>query len=132
MTKELNCSVCGVPATLTKTLPLCARCGLAVSQEALDFVFAGLRGDAGVIELPSPAAPGMSPKEANDVAYQYLVALRRRGLKRVTVPDFKELMETTGRSRPWVYRWLDARVEAGELVKDKDTSQDRVGYTFAY
>jgi hypothetical protein len=130
MTKEMSCASCGVPATLTKTLPLCARCGLAVSEEALGFVFAGLRGDAGVIELPSAPAPGMSPKEADDVAHQYLVALRRKGLKRVTFPDFKELMEITGRSRPWVYRWLDDRVKDGDL--NKDSSQDRVGYTFTY
>lgn len=132
MTKETNCAACAGPATLTKTIPLCARCGLAVSEEALGFVFDGLRGDASVIELPAPPAPGMTPREADDVAYQHLVALRRKGLKRVTFQDFRELMETTGRSRPWVYRWLDDRVKEGDLVKDKDASQDRVGYTFAY
>lgn len=39
-------------------------------------------------------------------------------------------MEITGRSRPWVYRWLDDRVRDGDLVKD--SSQDRVGFTFTY
>lgn len=130
MTKEQNCTGCGRPATLVKTLPLCARCGLAVAEEALGFVFDGLRGDAGVIELPAPPAPGMSPKEADDVAHQRLAALRRKGVKRVTFQDFKELMTITGRSRPWVYGWLDDRVKDGDLVKD--SSQDRVGYTFAY
>lgn len=130
MTKEQNCTGCGGPATLLKTLPLCSRCGLAVAEEALGFVFDGLRGDAGVIELPAPPGPGMSPKEADDVAHQRLAALRRQGVKRVTFQDFKELMPVTGRSRPWVYRWLDDRVKDGDLVKD--STPDGVGYTFAY
>lgn len=130
MTKEQNCTGCGGRPALTKTLPLCARCGLAVAEEALGFVFAGMRGDAGVIELPAPPAPAMSPKEADDVAHQYLVALRRKGMKRLTFQDCKELMTITGRSRPWVYGWLDDRVKDGDLAKD--TTQDRVGYTFTY
>lgn len=130
MTKELNCAGCGNPATHTKTLPVCARCALAVAEEALGFVFAGLRGDAGVIELPAPPAPGMSPKEADDVAYQRLAALRRKGVKRVTFQDFKDLMDVTGRSRAWVYGWLDDRAKDGDLTKEK--TADGVGYTLAY
>lgn len=130
MTKEQNCTGCGGPATLTKTVALCSRCGLAVAEEALGFVFDGLRDGAGTIELPAAPSPGMSPKEADDVAHQHLVALRRKGVKRMTFQDFRELMEITGRSRPWVYRWLDDRVKDGDLTKD--TTQDRVGYTFAY
>lgn len=131
MTKELKtCTGCGGPATLTKTVALCARCGLAVAEEALGFVFTGLRDGPGVIELPAVPSPGMSPKEADDVAHQHLVALRRKGVKRMTFQDFRELMDVTGRSRPWVYQWLDDRVKDGDLVKDR--SEDRVGYTFAY
>lgn len=128
MTKELNCVGCGGRATLTKTLPMCARCGLAVAEEAMAFVFAGLRGDAGVIELPSAPAPRMSPADADDVAHQHLAALRRGGAKRVTFRDFKGLMEITGRSRPWVYRWLDDQVKDGSLTKD--TKADPVAYAF--
>lgn len=131
MTKELKtCAGCGGPATLTRTVALCSRCGLAVSEEALGFVFAGLRDGAGVIELPAAAKAGMSPKEADDVAHQRLVSLRRKGVKRVTFQDFKDLMEVTGRSRPWVYQWLDDRVKDGDLVKDR--TPDGVGYTLAY
>lgn len=130
MTKELSCAGCSGPATLTKTVPLCSRCGIAVAEEALGFVFAGLRDGAGVIELPALPQRGMSPKEADDMALQHLVALRRKGLQRVTFQDFRELMAVTGRSRPWVYRWLDDRVRDGELVKD--TSGERVCYVFAY
>jgi hypothetical protein len=130
MTKELNCTGCGGPATLTKTVPLCSRCGLAVAEEALGFVFTGLRDGARVIELPAVPAQGMSPKEADDVAHQHLVALRRKGVERMTFGDFRELMGVTGRSRPWVYQWLDDRVKDGDLVKEK--TADGVGYTFAY
>lgn len=129
MTKELNCAVCGGLATLTRTLPLCSRCGLKVSEETLGLVFAGLRSDAGVVELPAAPAPRMSPAEAADVAHQKLATLRRQGVRRVTFSDFKGLMEITGRSRPWVYQWLDGRVKDGDLVKD--TSQEQVGYVFA-
>ncbi|MFH8805294.1 hypothetical protein ACH4F6_38095 [Streptomyces sp. NPDC017936] len=129
MTKEQDCTACGVPATLTKTLPLCSRCALAVAEEALGFVFAGLRSDAGVIELPAVPEDRMSPAAADDVAHQRLAALRRRGVERVTFGDLKELMEITGRSRPWVYRWLDARVRDGDLVKD--STPEGVGYRFA-
>jgi hypothetical protein len=129
MTKEQNCAGCNGPATLTKTVPLCARCGLAVAEDALGFVFDGLRGDAEVIRLPAPPAPPMTPREVDDVAHQHLAALRRKGLKRVTAQDFRELMKAVDRSRPWVYRWLDDRVKDGDLVKDK--TPDGVGYTFA-
>jgi hypothetical protein len=130
MTKEQNCTGCGAPATLTKTIPLCSRCGLAVAEEALGFVFDGLRDGTGVIELPAAPSSGMSPKEADDVAHQHLVALRRKGVKRMTFKDFRELMEVTGRSRPWVYRWLDERAKDGDLVKEK--TPDGVAYTLAY
>lgn len=130
MTKEQNCTVCGSPATLVKTLLLCARCGLAVAEEVLPFIFDGLRSPSGVIELPAAPKDRMSPAEADDVAYRRLAALKKQGVKRVTFQDFRDLMEITGRSRPWVYRWLDDRVKGGDLVKD--TSQETVGYTFAY
>ncbi|WP_086559921.1 hypothetical protein [Streptomyces africanus] len=130
MTKELNCTGCGLQAVHTQTVPLCPRCALAVAEEALGVVFAGLRSDDGVIKLPAAPEDRMSPAEADDVTYQRLSALRRKGVKRVTYEDFKDLREITGRSRPWVYRWLDSRVKDGDLIKD--TSQDRVGYTFAY
>lgn len=129
MTKELNCAGCGGLATLTRTLPLCSRCALKVAEEALGFVFAGLRSDAGVIELPTVPESRMSPAEADDVAHQKLAALRRQGVKRVTFGDLKELVEITGRTRQWVYGWLDDRVKDGDLVKDR--SQERVGYLFA-
>lgn len=129
MTKELNCTGCGGPATVTKTLPLCSRCALAVAEEALGFVFAGLRSDDGIVRLPAAPEERMSPKAADDVAHQRLAALRRKGVKRVTFGDFKEVMVATERSRPWVYRWLDAQVTAGDLVKD--TSREPVGYVFA-
>lgn len=130
MTKEQNCAGCGALATLVKTLPMCSRCGLAVAEEVMSFVFAGLRSDAGVIELPVATASRMSPAEADDVAHRRLAALRRKGVKRVTFHDFRELMEITGRSRPWVYGWLDDRVGDGSLAKDKTT--EPVSYTFAY
>jgi hypothetical protein len=131
MTKEQKtCAGCGVPAAFTRTVPLCARCGLAVAEEALGFVFDGLRGDSRVIELPAAPEPRMSPKVADDVAHQRLAALRRKGVKRVTFADFKDLIEVTGRTRPWVYGWLDDRVKEGDLIKDK--SQEKVGYVFAY
>lgn len=129
MTKELNCAGCGATAVFTKAVPVCPRCALAVAEEALGFVFSGLRSDAGVIELPAAPAPRMSPAEADDVAHQKLAALRRQGVKRVTFADLKGLMEITGRSRPWVYQWLDGRVKDGDLVKD--TSQETIGYVFA-
>lgn len=129
MTKEQNCTACAGPATLTKTLPLCSRCALAVAEEALGFVFAGLRSDSGVIELPAVPEDRMSPAAADDVAHQRLAALRRQGLKRVTFGDFRALMEITGRSRPWVYRWLDARVAEGDLIKDK--TLEGAAYRFA-
>ncbi|WP_030248270.1 hypothetical protein [Streptomyces sp. NRRL S-455] len=129
MTKELNCTGCGGQAVHTKTVPLCSRCALAVAEESLGFVFDGLRSDAGVIQLPAAPEDRMSPAEADDVAYQRLSALRRQGAKRVTFEDFKDLQEITGRSRPWVYRWLDARVKDGDLVKD--TAGERVGYVYA-
>lgn len=119
MTKELNCAGCGAPAAFTKTVAVCPRCALAVAEEALGFVWAGLRSDAGVIELPAVPASRMSPAEADDVAHQKLAALRRQGVKRVTFGDLKGLMEITGRSRPWVYQWLDGRVKDGDLVKEK-------------
>lgn len=130
MTKELNCAGCGAPATLTRALPLCSRCGLAVAEEALGFVFDGLRSDAGVIELPAVLPSAMSPKEADDIAFQRLASLRRQGAKHVTFKDFRDLMEVTGRSRPWVYQWLDARATEGELVKEK--TADGVVYALAY
>lgn len=130
MTKEQNCAGCGGPATLVKTLPLCSRCGLAVAEEAMSFVFDGLRDGAGTISLPAAAQSRMGSAEADDVAHRRLAALRRKGVKRVTFQDFRELMEITGRSRPWVYMWLDDRVKDGSLTKD--TTQETVGYTFAY
>jgi hypothetical protein len=129
MTKEMNCSSCGAPATLTKVVSLCARCGLAVAEEALGFVFGGLRDGATVIELPAPKSV-MSPKDANDVMYQRLVSLRRKGAKRVTFQDFRDLMGVTERSRQWVYKWLDERVGDGDLVKEK--TADGTSYTLAY
>lgn len=129
MTKEQNCTACAGPATLSKTLPLCSRCALAVAEEALGFVFAGLRSDAGVIELPAVPEDRMSPAAADDVAHQRLAALRRQGVKRVTFGDFKDVMAATKRSRPWVYQWLDGRVRDGDLVKD--ATPDGVGYRFA-
>lgn len=130
MTKELNCTSCEGPATLTRTVPLCARCGLAVAEEALGFVFAGVRDGAEVIELPAPPEERMSPAEANDVAYQHLARLRRRGVTTLTYQDCKELKEITQRSRAWVYRWLDARVADQSLTKSK--TADGVSYTIAY
>jgi hypothetical protein len=131
MTQEQKtCTGCGVPAAFTRTVALCARCGLAVAEEAMGFVFDGLRGDSTVIELPAAPAPRMSAKEADDVAHQHLVALRRKGVKRVTFQDCKELVNLTGRSRPWVYAWLDDRVKDGNLVKDE--TQKTIGYTFTY
>lgn len=130
MTKEQGCTVCGAPTMLVKTLPLCSRCGLAIAEEAMSFVFDGLRSGAGVIELPTAAQSRMSPAEADDVAHRRLVALRRKGVKQVTFHDFRELMEITGRSRPWVYGWLDDRVKDGTLTKD--TSGDIHSYAFAY
>lgn len=130
MTKEQGCTVCGAPATLTKTLPLCSRCALQIAEEALGFVFDGLRDGAGTISLPTAPQSRMSPSEADDVAHQRLAALRRKGAKKVTFHDLRELVEITGRSRPWVYGWLDDRVKDGTLTKDK--SQDPVSYTFAY
>ncbi|MFD8226904.1 hypothetical protein ACFV16_22335 [Streptomyces massasporeus] len=129
MTKELSCTGCGGAAVHTKTTPLCSRCALAVAEEALGFVFASLRSDAGVIQLPAAPEDRMSPAEADDVTYQRLSALRRKGVKRVTYADFKDLREVTGRSRPWVYRWLDARVKDGDLTKE--ATPDGVGYVFA-
>lgn len=129
MTKELSCTACSLPATLTKTLPLCSRCALAVSEEVLDYVFTGLRSDVGVIELPAVPEDRMSPAEADDVAHQRLAALRRQGVQRVTFADFKDLMEVTGRSRPWVYQWLAGRAKDGDLVKD--ATSEGVGYVFA-
>lgn len=129
MTKELSCAACGGAATLTKTIQLCSRCALAVAEEALGFVFAGLRDGAGVIELPAAPEDRMTPAEADDVAHQRLAALRRKGAKRVVFADMKDLMEITGRSRPWVYRWLDGRVKDGDLLKD--TSGEQVAYVFA-
>jgi hypothetical protein len=131
MTKEQKtCTGCGVPAAFTKTIALCARCGLAVAEEALGFVFDGLRGGSGVIELPAAPAPRMDPKVADDVAHQRLAALRRKGVKRVTFADFRDLIEITGRTRPWVYGWLDERVKEGDLIKEK--TPEGVGYVFAY
>lgn len=130
MTKEQNCAGCGAPATLVKTLPLCSRCGLAVAEEAMSFVFDGLRDGAGTISLPIAPQSRMSPSEADDVAHQKLAALRRKGVEQVTFQNFRELMTITGRSRPWVYMWLDDRVRDGTLTKD--TTRDPVSYTFAY
>lgn len=129
MTKELTCAGCGGPAVFTKTVTVCPRCALAVAEEALGFVFAGLRSDDGIVRLPAAPEERMSAVEADDVAHQKLAALRRGGVKRVTFADMKDLVDVTGRSRPWVYRWLDAQVKAGDLVKD--TSQETVGYLFA-
>lgn len=130
MTKEQNCAGCGAPATLAKTLPLCSRCGLAVAEEAMSFVFDGLRDGAGTIGLPAAPQSRMSPSEADDVAHQKLAALRRKGVKRVTFHDLRELVEITGRSRQWVYGWLDNRVRDNSMTKD--TAGDTVGYTFTY
>lgn len=130
MTKEQGCTSCGAPTTLVKTLPLCSRCGLAISEEALAFVFDGLRSGAGTIELPTATQSRMSPAEADDVSHRRLATLRRKGVERVTFHDFRELMEITGRSRPWVYMWLDERVKDGSLTKD--TTTEPVSYTFAY
>lgn len=131
MTKEQDCTGCGSPATLTRSLPLCSRCGLAVAEEVMGFVFAGLRGGAGTIELPAAAAPVMSPGEADDVAHQRLASLRKKGLRQVTYRDFKDLAEITGRSRPWVYRWLDDRVKGGDLIKDTSPGGG-ISYTLTY
>ncbi len=130
MTKELGCTICDAPATLTKTLPLCSRCGLKIAEETLGFVFDGLRNGSGVVELPAAPKSRMSPAEADDVAHQKLAALKRSGAKEVTYRDLKPLLEVTGRSRGWVYAWLDARVADGTLTKD--TSRETHTYAFAY
>lgn len=130
MTKELGCTVCGAPATLTKTLSLCSRCGLKIAEETLGFVFDGLRNGSGVVELPAAPKSRMGSSEADDVAHQKLAALKRDGSKQVTFKDFRPLMEITGRSRGWVYAWLDARVKDGTLTKD--TSGEVHTYAFAY
>lgn len=129
MTKETNCTACGLPATLTKTVALCARCGLAVAEEALGFVFAGVRDGSDVITLPAPPEEAMGAEEAKDVALQHLVSLKRRGATTVTFQDCRELMTLVGRSRGWVYQWLDARAKAGDLIKER--TPEGVAYRFA-
>lgn len=68
--------------------------------------------------------------DANKAMAGQLAALKAAGVERVTARQFTDTARITGRSRPWVYRWLDDRVKDGHLIKD--SSQDRVGYTFAY
>lgn len=57
-----------------------------------------------------------------------LADLQAAGVVRVTAQQFKDIPQITGRSRPWVYLWLEKRAESGVLVKD--TSRDPVGYLF--
>lgn len=148
MTKESRCTACGRPPVTARPVQLCSMClteaAVQVVPDALRSVLNALRAEASVgravpslaevsatlSENPEIRSPRASVADANRAMAGQLAALRAAGVERVTARQFMDTARITGRSRPWVYRWLDDRVKDGHLIKD--SSQDRVGYTFAY
>lgn len=149
MSKELTCAArCGAAPVIVKPVPLCVLHGLEVASEIVPGVLKGTVGKArqdaaanrspahlaavaappGTADLPDgPARP--TREEAHRLAAQRLDALRAQGLEWVAVRHFRDVPALAGRSRPWMYMWLQARVDDGVLVPDPRGGQ--AGYRFA-
>lgn len=146
MTRRSKCTACGRPPATARPVPLCSMCLTEAAVQAVPGVLRSalnsLRAEAAagqpvsaltdvkatLAESPKPARPRASVAEADQIMKDRLASLRTAGVTRVTVRQFKDVPRITGRSRQWVYLWLNRRVEQGTLVKD--ASQDPVGYRF--
>lgn len=144
MTKKSMCKACGRPPCTARPVPLCSMClmeaAVQATPDALRSVLNSLRAEAAAgragpalanvraIPAENPKPPRSSVADADRIMAERLAALQATGVTRVTVRQFQDVPQITGRSRPWVYLWLDKRTEQGALIKD--SSQDPVGYVF--
>lgn len=133
MTEKLTCLTdgCGAHPVITQPVPLCAMCGLEAASQIISGVLHGAlataRRDASVLCAPVPVR--RPPAEAYRLADEYLAKLKEGGVERVTFRHVKDVVPITGKSRGWVYAWLEKRAGEGTLVRDDRHGQ--VGYRFA-
>lgn len=147
MTGTSKCAGCGRPPTTARPVPLCPMClteaAVQAVPDALRAVLNSLRAEAAADRpvppmrsvkvapgaVSNPSRPRVGVEEADRLMAERLDALKANGVQRVTVAQFRDISQVTGRSRPWVYLWLDKQAERGVMVKD--ASQSPVGYRFA-
>jgi hypothetical protein len=148
MSRNTRCAArCDASPVILKPVPLCVLHSLEVASEVVPGMLQGslrlARREAAASRSPGSLAAVAAPPdtvhedsrprptrvEAERLAAERLAALRARGIERVVPRHFKDIPAMTGRSRPWVYMWLKARVAEGVLVDD--TRGGQAGYRFA-
>jgi hypothetical protein len=60
----------------------------------------------------------MTAEQAREVFRDRITALAGQGKTRITAEDVIDLLEQTGRSRPWLYLIFAELEKSGELRKD--------------
>lgn len=133
MTRKLTCVTdgCGASPAITKPVPLCPVHGLEVATQIVSGVLrsavATARRDAPNLTAPPPVRLPMD--EAYRLADAYLAKLKEHGRERFAFRDVKDVVPLTGKSRSWVYAWLEKRAGEGVLVREDRHGQ--AGYRFA-
>lgn len=133
MTRKLTCAVnaAHTAPVVTKPVPLCAVCGLEVASQVVSGVLqsavATARRNAPNLTAPPPVR--RSQAEAYQLADEYLAGLKAGGAEWIAFRHVKDVVPITGKSRGWVYAWLEKRAADGVLVRDDRHGQ--AGYRFA-
>lgn len=133
MTKKLTCveGRCGADPVITKPVPLCSVHGLDVASQITSGVLrsAVVAARRNAPNLAAPPPVRLTQAEAYRVADEYLAKLRAQDRERFAFRDVRDVVPLTGKSRGWVYAWLEKRASEGVLVRDDRHGQ--AGYRFA-
>ena len=133
MTRKLTCVAgrCGADPVVTKPVPLCPVHGLEVASQVVSGVLqsAAVTARRNAPNLTAPPPVRLPMEDAFRLADEYLAKLRAQGREHFAFRDVKDVMPLTGKSRSWVYAWLEKRAADGVLVRDDRHGQ--AGYRFA-
>lgn len=133
MTRKLTCAAgrCDGAPAITKPLPLCPLHGLEVASQIASDVFRSALATAhrNAPHLTAPPPVRRTQAEAYRLADEYLAKLKEHGRERFAFRDVKDVVPLTGKSRSWVYAWLEKRASEGVLVREDRHGQ--AGYRFA-
>jgi hypothetical protein len=122
---------CGAAPVITKPVPLCSVHGLDVASQVVSGVLrsAVVAARRNAPNLTAPPPVRLTQAEAYQVADEYLTKLKAQGREHFAFRDVRDVVPLTGKSRSWVYAWLDKRANEGVLVRDDRHGQ--AGYRFA-
>lgn len=133
MTRKLTCAAgrCNGAPAITKPLPLCPLHGLEVASQIAADVFRSALATAhrNAPHLTAPPPVRRTQAEAYLLADEYLTGMEDQGVVWFAYADVKGVVPLTGKSRSWVYAWLDKRADEGRLVRED--RHGRTGWRFA-